>query len=159
LNIIDHNNSVIIDEFQGEHRWLSNFWPAAVYLKSIRYPTVEHAYQAAKTLNPDMRERILLAPTPAEAKRLGRTVTLRKDWNTVKDRMMYDFVEQKFCYIPELMHKLLATGDAILIEGNMWHDNYWGECQCMRCYELTAQNKLGEILMDIRRRLREAQDS
>src|SRR5690348_9381030 len=61
-----------IAEFQGEYRFLSNFWPAEVAYEGITYPTAEHAYQAAKTMDVNERKRIAALPTPAEAKAAGR---------------------------------------------------------------------------------------
>src|SRR6185369_8674281 len=47
--------STKILEFQGDNRFLSNFFPAEVIYEGITYPTAEHAYQAAKTLDPEQR--------------------------------------------------------------------------------------------------------
>lgn len=115
----------VIDRFNGPHRFLSNFETAYVLLDGEPYWTVEHAYQAAKTL--DKRERLWLAGlrTPGQAKRRGRKLALRPDWEQVKDTIMLDLLRQKFRQ-PQLRDALLATGDAELIEGNTWGDTYWG---------------------------------
>jgi ribA/ribD-fused uncharacterized protein len=141
-------------EFQGEFRFLSNFWPAQVTLDGVTYPTVEHAYQAAKTLDHGLRRRISVAETPGKAKRLGKMgqlFPLRSDWNEVKVSIMADLLRQKFAD-PTLRLKLLQTGRDILCEGNEWHDNFWGSCQCPKCNS-QGQNILGQILMAIRQEL------
>ena len=146
----------VIDDFQGDYYFLSNFAPAPVRLNGVRYPTVEHAYQAAKTLAPEEREKIRGSSTPALARKLGRKVTKRPDWSDQKVDLMRDLVRQKFAGQPDLKKRLLATKDAELVEGNTWHDNFWGDCRCARCASSPGQNWLGRILMDVRRQLQGA---
>ena len=137
-----------IDSFQGEYRFLSNFWPAQVVFEGITYPTAEHAYQAAKSLDAAERQRIAAAPTPAEAKRAGRALQQRDDWESAKFDVMERVVRDKFTRNPELRRQLLATGDAELIEGNTWGDRVWG------VYHGEGENRLGRILMRVRAELR-----
>ena len=137
-----------IDKFQGEFRWLSNFWPAQVEHDGITYPTVEHAYQAAKSLVRAERELIAEAGTPGKAKRMGRMVTLRPDWDTLKFPTMLLLVRRKFAHHHTLKRQLLATYPRPLIEGNHWGDTYWGVCRGR------GENKLGLILMQVRDELR-----
>ena len=146
----------VIDSFSGEFAFLSNFYFAAIRTrptrscpKGIEYPTSEHAYQAAKTR--DIRKRRALArlPRPNEAKKAGREMVLRDDWDEVKVRIMTSIVRAKFRQHPELADKLLATGNALLVEGNWWHDTFWGVCGGV------GHNYLGKILMMVRRELRE----
>lgn len=89
-----------IDSFQGQDRFLSNFYPAAVILDGITYPTVEHAYQAAKTDDALHRSLVCLAPTPGRAKRMGRHVVLRQDWEEIKLSVMLQLVALKFSTEP-----------------------------------------------------------
>src|SRR3954465_12911198 len=103
-----------IDSFQGEYRFLSNFWPAEVAFEKLTFPTVEHAYQAAKTLSMEERKRIANLPTPGEAKKEGRKVSQRPDWQQVKFQVMEECVRYKFTHHADLRDKLLATGDAEL---------------------------------------------
>lgn len=133
-----------IGAFRGAHRYLSNFYPALVILDRRTYPTVEHAFQAAKTLSPLERERIQRAGSPGNAKALGRQVTLRPDWEDVKLNVMRDLLRQKFAFGTELSRKLRATGDMELVEGNDWGDTYWGVCRG------EGENHLGQLLMQIR---------
>lgn len=142
-----------IGEFQGEYRFLSNFWPAPCEFEGVRYPSSEHAYQAAKSLDAADRRRIAALPTPSEAKRAGRALTLRPDWETVKFDVMRECVRSKFALNPDLAEKLLATGDALLEEGNTWGDRTWG------VVDGVGENRLGRILMDIRSELRANQDN
>lgn len=139
-----------IRSFSGEHRWLSNFWPAAVRLGTITFPTVEHAYQAAKFDDPAFH-RQLLTCTPGQAKRAAREIPIRADWEIVKLRVMETLVHQKFLVHDDLKARLLATGDAALIEGNHWGDRFWG----VDARTGVGENHLGQILMRVRERLRE----
>lgn len=133
-----------IDRFDGtKYRFLSNFWPSIVCFEGDWYPTVEHAYQAAKTTEKELRRAIAIAKTPYIAKRLGNALVLRDNWVNLKYSVMEDLVRQKFA-IPALQEMLLATGDEELIEGNTWGDVYWGVC------DGKGQNNLGRILMFVR---------
>ena len=140
-----------ITEFQGEYRFLSNFFPAEVVYEGITYPTVEHAYQSAKTLDMNERKRIAAIKTPAEAKNEGRKLKLRDDWDNAKFTVMEDCVRYKFTHHDDLREKLLATGDKILEEGNTWGDRIWG------VYQGQGENRLGKILMKIRSELQRAE--
>ncbi len=134
-----------ISQFQGKHRFLSNFWPAKVTFGGWEYPTVEHAYQAAKTISMNDRRRIQEAQTPGEAKKIGQTVLMREGWEFMKVWVMYELVRNKF--IPYDMHTLLNnTGDEELLEGNNWGDKFWG----VTGDYLSGDNWLGRILMSIR---------
>ena len=143
-----------ITSFRGEHRFLSNFWPCEVDLDGFKYPSVEHAYQAAKTLDNEERQQIWEAEKAGQAKRLGRGVTLRPDWEEIKISTMEDLVRQKFGD-PTLRKLLAETGEALLIEGNNWHDNFWGSCRCSRCSTSDKErNRLGLILMVVREEIK-----
>src|SRR5438270_6235435 len=98
-----------IELFEGPYRFLSNFYPAQVEFDGLTYPTVEHAYQSAKTLDMNERKRIAQAPTPAEAKRQGRALKYRADWEQVKFDVMERCVRYKFTHHAELADRLLAT--------------------------------------------------
>lgn len=139
-----------ITEFQGEHRFLSNFWPAVVVHEGISYPSSEHAYQAAKTLDMAERRRIAAIRDPGDAKREGRKLALRPDWETAKFTVMEQCVRDKFTRHADLAEKLLATGHAELIEGNTWGDRVWG------VYQGQGENRLGKILMKMRAEIRRA---
>src|SRR5690242_10753270 len=115
-------------EFQGFYRFLSNFWPVKVELDGLEYPSVEHAFQAAKTLLPQEREQIRLVSNPGEARKLGRKVTLRDGWEDIKIKVMTDLVKQKFDIEP-WGSMLVATGDRKLIHGNYWEDYEFGVCK------------------------------
>lgn len=148
----------MIDSFKDEYAFLSNFYPSPIKVQldnktSMIAPTAEHLFQFMKTSSIEEGIAILSAPTPGEAKRLGRKCFLLKDWKNVRDKVMYEILVEKFT-IPELKEKLLATGDEYLEEGNYWHDNYWGNCHCEKCADITGQNKLGILLMKIREDIR-----
>jgi len=137
---------LLIDSFQGEYRWLSNFWPAVVEWGGRKYPTVEHAYQVAKfDKRPDIQDRIRSMRGPGQAKREAKCWRryVRKDWSAVRVVIMKELLQQKFA-IPTLREKLLQTGQVTLIEGNTWGDTFWGVCHGI------GYNTLGKLLMEIR---------
>ena len=138
-----------ITEFQGNYRWLSNFWPAQVELDGVLYPSVEHAYQAAKSLDANGEREPFQWGTAGEAKRLGRKLKIREDWEGVKVSVMAALIRQKFAPGTNLAASLLATGDVQIIEGNTWGDKFWGVCRG------EGENMLGKLIMEQRAALRE----
>ena len=92
---------------------------------------------------------ILQTRTPVDARRMGRLVNLRGDWEDVKVGIMKKVVAAKFSD-QYLKIKLKATGDEQLIEDNYWHDNFWGDCNCQKCFNTPGENHLGRILMEVR---------
>lgn len=139
----------VISEFRGVNRFLSNFWMSPVFYDGIAYPSVEHAYQAAKAALPAVRLQIAQLKTPGEAKRFGRNCLLRPDWESVKLDIMKELLILKFQQ-PQLREQLIATGNTQLIEGNTWHDQYWGRCSCKMHAQTRGLNWLGVLLMDVR---------
>jgi ribA/ribD-fused uncharacterized protein len=139
-----------IDRFTKEsgYDFLSNFYMATVRFDGKLYPSVEHAYQAAKTLDNISREIIRKAKTPSDAKKLGQGLEIRADWNDVRIDIMRGLIREKF-ENPFLRPLLLATGDAELILNNRWNDKFWGICRG------TGENWLGKILMEERNRIKE----
>lgn len=140
----------MIDRFNGtQYSFLSNFYTAYVVWEGIKYTTSEHAYQAAKTLNLELRKNVFgdMNSSPAVAKRAGRKIELRSDWESVKIDVMREIVRIKFRTHPKLAEKLLATGDEELVEGNTWGDRFWGQVDGV------GENWLGKILMEVREEL------
>lgn len=138
----------LINRFSGPYAFLSNFHPSEVWLDGLSYASVEHAFQAAKTLG--SREGFRQPISPALAKRLGRQVALRPRWDEMRLDIMLSLIRQKFSTEP-LRSQLLATGDAPLEEGNIWEDEFWGTCNGH------GQNHLGQILMSVREEIRKSQ--
>lgn len=139
-----------IVEFQNEYRFLSNFYPSEVHLDGAVYPSVEAAFQAAKCLDPALRKPFETM-NPSQAKRAGRRVDLRPDWDQVRIAVMTELVKDKFTRHAGLQTRLLATGNAELLEGNTWNDTFWGvDLKTMR-----GENHLGIILMELRSQLRQ----
>lgn len=139
-----------IDDFhKAGYDFLSNFWPSPIDAWGRRYPTNEHYYQAMKARRKADHDMIRLADTAREAKKLGKHIETRNNWNIVKIAIMKEGLDAKFS-IPRLKQQLLATNNEILIEGNTWHDNYWGDCRCPRCQNIKGVNMLGTLLMSIR---------
>jgi ribA/ribD-fused uncharacterized protein len=136
-----------INIFRGQYRFLSNFEGPEIEFEGLRYKTLEAAFQAAKTTDPAEKLYIQSLPTPGQAKRAGRRVTLRPDWESVKLSVMETLLRQKFSQGP-WGEWLLATEDEDLIEGNTWGDIFWGVCGGI------GENHLGILLMKIRTELR-----
>jgi len=144
----------MINRFIGKYKEFSNFEPASVRFENLTFPTVEHAYVAAKSLDRSFRRDIALmaANKAGMAKKWGRTVKLRDDWEKVKLEIMQELVLQKFNKDNNYhRHELLLdTTDQLIVEGNFWHDNYWGNCICDRCMKIKGENHLGIIIMKVR---------
>jgi ribA/ribD-fused uncharacterized protein len=134
-------------EFQGENRWLSNFWKTPVHFEGILYPSSEHAYQAAKHLDVATKKKIAKM-TPGQAKRAGGRGF--PDWENQKVIVMEKILRIKF-QNPAMKKKLLSTGDAILEEGNTWGDKFWGVSPPGSG---NGNNILGHLLMKIREDLK-----
>lgn len=145
----------MINKFTDKYAFLSNFYKLtwSLHWRGINYPTVEHFFQAMKTY--DFNERLIIAncQTPNEAKRLGRKVKLRKDWSDVKDIVMEMGVLLKFTMNVDIANKLISTDNMPLVEGNYWHDNYWGNCMCPKCVDIVGRNHLGITLVIVREKL------
>jgi ribA/ribD-fused uncharacterized protein len=115
--------------------------------------TSEHAFQAMKAGGWEERAQVRLLVAPSEAKRFGEAISLRPGWESMKKRVMLEIITAKFTQNDGLAEKLTATGSTPLVEGNAWHDNYWGVCSCMRCSISCAApgfNYLGRILEAVR---------
>lgn len=141
-----------IEQFRGQYFFLSNFYDAPVTYLGLTYQNNEAAFQSAKVIGTKQegQRQAFIHLAPNEAKRKGRHVLLRSDWEKAKDQVMYEIVKDKFTNNSDLQEKLLATGNAILTEGNTWHDVYWG----YDTRQKRGQNKLGKILMRVRQELR-----
>jgi ribA/ribD-fused uncharacterized protein len=142
----------MIDRFHDEHWWLSNFHPANIKVGDIVFPTVEHAYVAAKTEEPFAPDDLewFIGLSAGKVKRVGSQLELRSAWDDIKLSVMLDLTKIKYSEAnPELRKLLIATGDQELIEGNHWDDTFWGVCDGV------GSNWLGHIIMDVREEIRD----
>lgn len=130
----------VIDKFDGEYDFLSNFYDIPIIYRHTFFESSESAFQAQKC--PEKADEFT-SLSPGAAKRLGRKVQICPQWDEIKDAVMFRIVYTKF-QNEYLKNRLLDTGIATLIEGNTWHDTYWGVC------EGKGQNRLGYILMKVR---------
>ena len=135
----------MINKFRGKYYFLSNFYETPVTWNGLTYLNNEAAFQSAKTFSD--RE-CFTNLDPSSAKKLGRKVQLRSDWENVKDDVMYEICKAKFSQNTELKKRLLSTGNEHLEEGNTWGDKIWGTVNGV------GENRLGKILMRIREELR-----
>jgi len=131
-----------------EHGYCSNFYGSPIEVNGKTYPTVEHFYQASKTLVPEEKEMIKNLPTPKEAKFAGYHVTLRPYWDDIKYNIMLVGLRAKFTQHEDLRMKLLSTGSSILHENSPW-DIYWGYAKGK------GLDMLGKALMQVRYELQE----
>jgi len=130
-----------------EYSFLSNFYPCLIEFDGDIYPSLEHAYQAAKTNDPNERKKIREEKQVRRAKQIGRHVTIREDWEQIKVEVMRDLLKKKF-ENPQLRKLLLDTYPHDLVEGNNWGDTFWGVCRGH------GKNMLGVLLMQLRSELR-----
>ena len=143
-------NENVINDFNGENRFLSNFYQCDFEFEGLTYHNAEAAFQAQKCASEEEKIKYTQVKSPVTAKRMGkREPGFPSNWNDICCDIMKRVLTAKFSN-PELRAKLKATGDATLIEGNTWHDNRWGNCTCAKCANKEGQNWLGKILMEIR---------
>ena len=136
----------MINSFMHEYRFLSNFYTAPIVVKDITYPSLENVFQAAKTTDEALRVPFQFC-TATIAKRRGRKLRLREDWDDIKLDVMLFLVRRKFKKEGELATLLLDTYPQELVEGNWWNDTFWGVCDGV------GENHLGKILMKVREEL------
>ena len=138
----------MIDSFQKENRFLSNFYPAKFTYGNINWCSVEHAYQALKFTNEKFDEAYKLT-NPYDIKKFANEnkTHVSQDFHSIKIKLMYQLVKAKFSQNHDLKQKLLDTNNQELIEGNTWNDTFWGVCNGQ------GQNWLGKILMLVRSEL------
>lgn len=135
----------MIKEFKNQYFFLSNFYEYPIYYNKLVFCNAEAAFQAQKAINEKDQYKFINL-NASQARKLGKTIQLRKDWEEIKDNVMYEIVKRKFTINKELQQKLLETKEEELIEGNWWHDTYWG----VDSKTGIGQNKLGKILMKVR---------
>lgn len=133
----------MIEKFSKEYSFLSNFYYSVILFNGIAYQTVEHAFQAIKTLDVKKRMEIAALSSPGKAKKAGRCLDIRKDWENIKVEVMRSLLKLKFKN-SSMKKMLLATKGNTLIEGNTWGDTFWGVCNG------DGENMLGKLLMELR---------
>lgn len=150
----------MIGVFRGDNHFLSNFYPCDITHEGIYYPSVEHYYIAMKVDKSvlfenkkysvkQFRKMVSELDNPTLVKRVGQRIKGREDWKEYRFKVMKDGITEKFKN-ENLRKKLLATGDQELVEGNWWHDNYFGSCFCDKCDSIKGKNKLGKLIMEVR---------
>lgn len=146
-----------IDSFRDEYRFLSNFYQTPVTYRGLTYPNGEAAFQAQKCQCEKDKLKYTLIKNPVRAKQMGKKEPdLPANWRELSVEIMLGVLRAKFS-VPEMAERLLATGDAELVEGNTHHDNLWGDCSCPKCANKVGQNRLGNLLMQVREELHNRQ--
>lgn len=127
----------------------SNFAPCVVKDEyGIKYPTIEHAYQACKSTDVQVRQLIAGMERPGQAKRAGQQLEMRPEWEAIKYAVMMNLIRQKYQLWTKYGRSLIASGPMRLVEVNNWHDNIWGNCLCDRpSCQAPGENWLGRLLM------------
>lgn len=144
---------VKIAEFKDEYAFLSNFYEREMTYKGRVFQSSEAAYHAEKCAIESDKDKFI-GIGPDASKKLGRKITLRPDWEEVKEHIMFDIVREKFLQNKDLAEKLLATDNAYLMEGNYWRDKFWGVCPETGIPGIDGLNVLGQILMRVRAELK-----
>lgn len=137
------DNAVIGFSRKTDHEYLSNFYASSVAYEGMLYPTVEHAYQASKSLDPATRHLIKRAKDPNIAKRMGQGVLVRPDWRGARVDVMRLLIREKFKN-PFVRWKLKETVGKKLVNENRWNDRFWGTVHGI------GENWLGKILEEVR---------
>lgn len=138
----------MILKFSKEYDWLSNFHKLEKPMEhlGLSFETIENYYVGMKTLDIEER-RFISILAPGKAKRYGRKLQLREDWENVKLSVMRFGTRYKFSINnPILRQKLIDTGDVFIREGNNWGDTYWG----VDTFTGEGENHLGKIIMKVR---------
>jgi ribA/ribD-fused uncharacterized protein len=147
---VDVAGSGYVVAFNGAYSPLSNFHTEPFDLNGVEVASAEHAYQASKCSSPTQRARVLKASTPASAKLLGKSVRRIEGFDRLRLALMYVLKKEQVRQLKSLRNALVRSAPKLLIEGNGWHDNYWGACHCAACSELPKRNMLGRIYHQIR---------
>jgi len=132
--------------FRGEFSFLSSFHPCPVAYLGLQFTCSEGAYQAAKSLDPEV-QKLFVRLTGAQAKAKGRGKP-REGWHDIKLGVMREVLESKYANL-DLRERLLATEDIVLVEVNTWNDLFWGVCRGK------GENNLGKLHMEFRERFRQ----
>ena len=140
----------VIDSFEGRYQFLSNFYPEPVTLDGVTAPTAEHHYHAAKTTDPGTRSRVYATETPGKAKAMGRYIRTDSNWEASGRYLAMEAILRAKFSSPDLRAALLDTGTSLLVEGNNWHDQEWGDCHCPRHAKWPGKSTLGRMLMALR---------
>jgi len=136
----------MIHKFTGEFTFLSNFYPSTLLYRGHVFKTAEHAYQASKCSTQSEIEVIKSAPTPVEAKKLGKSMILPPGWDEIKIQNMREIIKSKF-ENPFLRERLKETGHQEIRNENSFHEKFWGTSKG------EGLNWFGVILMDVRREI------
>ena len=142
----------IIRKFSGKYDFLDNSYHFPFEYEGVWYDNAEAAFQSTR-----LEHRKLFSHLSGIlARKFGHRFSGDKDWERDKDRIMFSVLLKKFSN-PSLKKKLLDTDNALLVYGNTYHENYWGQCKCESCSTIVGKNKLGKMLIKIRHILREEQ--
>jgi len=144
----------MINTFRGKYNWLSNFYQCDIIYEGKHWKSSEHIYQAMKCVHEEDKEKIRKCSLREIKSEVLKYEQVDNWHDSLKDEIMEMALYLKFSQNPYLVKKLIDTGEDEIIEGNYWHDNYWGDCQCDNCHSILGLNKLGIMLMNIRKEIK-----
>lgn len=131
----------------------SNLYKRVIEFEGEVFPTAEHAYQAGKARKPVVREWLMAAPSPSLLAMAAHGLyvwDIASDWSKIKFERMKSILVAKFTQHDDLRTLLLGTGNARLVESAKVDNavnRLWGEVNGV------GQNKLGQLLMEVRAEL------
>jgi len=109
----------------SQWRGLSNFERSPIVIDGKEYLSVEHFFQSSKAATQWEHEMIRGTPSPKEAKRVGRTVALRPDWEEIKMDVMLKGLLAKFRQHEQFRDLLLSTGTVMIRHRERTFASYW----------------------------------
>lgn len=149
---------LVIPKFDGRYKFLNNDYLSPIIMDGQEHLCATAAYLAARCVDPAGRKEFANLPWAA-AQALASAVQIKVPEDETKAESMYGILRLKFSQSPSLRTWLLETDNAILVNSNDYHDNYWGACVCRDCLNNPGQNVLGVLLMHLRRKLRHVADA
>ena len=136
-----------IDSFTGYFDFMHNNFQTPVYYEGILYPSVTHAYHAARSTDERTRRAILNSETFQILGNIAIRIEDPPDWQEKKVKIMEQLLRDKFRRSKELQEKLRTTEHRELVmtyQEKKKNNLYWGVVKGK------GQNQLGRILMRIR---------
>ena len=154
--------------FIGQYEFLSNMHLCTVIIGDMVFPSAENAFQAMKCKTHKQMEEFQHI-TPYEARRRGKDIDVRSNWDKIRIPVMKKVLQAKF-EDQELADKLLRTEDMFLCELNYWGDTFWGKAPVVEHHKevdgdvirewttrkIKGENHLGKLLCEIREEIRES---
>ncbi len=108
----------------GRYKCFSNWYSCSFTYQGYTWSNSEQALMYFKSFDKEYQKKIKKANNPAVAKKLGRQVKLRPDWDQVKLSLMIEILYAKFSQNADLKEILLNTNGVKIHED--CNDPWWG---------------------------------